>query len=74
MATLAEAEATLAKARAAYDAALAGKSVTYGGKQVTYHDIDDLAAAVDRAQREVDMLTAKAAGAKNPGIRIATWQ
>jgi len=71
--TLAEAQAFLAACSTAYTSALAGKQVRYNGRDVTYQDIEMLADEMSRWQSTVDALTAKAAGAKNPGLRIATW-
>ena len=71
--TLAEAQTMLAAVEAAYTGALGGKAVTYNNRNVTYQDIDWLSTELDKWQGIVDTLTAKAAGAKNPGIRIATW-
>ncbi len=71
--TLTQAQARLTLVQTAYDAALSGKTVSYNSKSVGYQDIEMLAAEMDRWQKTVDALTAKAAGATNPGVRIATW-
>ena len=71
--TLAEAQAFLAAAETAYTNALGGKAVKYNGKDMTYQDIDILSAEIDKWQKVVNTLTASAAGATNPGVRIATW-
>ena len=71
--TLAEAQAFLDAVETAYTAALSGKTVTFQDRSVGYQDIEMLAAELDRWQKTVDTLTAKAAGVKNPGVRIATW-
>lgn len=71
--TLTEAQARLTLVQTAYDGALAGKKVSYQNKSVDYQDIQMLSAEMDKWQAAVDTLTAKAAGATNPGVRIATW-
>ena len=71
--TLAEAQAFLDAVETAYTAALSGKTVSYNGRSVGYQDIDVLAAELDRWQKAVNTLTASAAGATNPGVKIATW-
>jgi len=71
--TLTQAQAKLALAETAYESALSGRTVSYQDKSVSYQDIDWLSAELDKWQGIVDALTAKAAGAKNPGLRIATW-
>jgi len=71
--TLAEAQARLTLIQTAYDAALSGRTVSYQNRSVSYQDIDRLSAELDKWQGKVDTLTAQAAGATNPGVRIATW-
>lgn len=71
--TLAEAQAMLTAVTTAYTSALAGSQVKYNGKDVTYQDLEMLATEMDRWQKTVDTLEAKAGGATNPGVRIATW-
>ena len=71
--TLSEAQTMLAAVTAAYTGALGGKAVKYNNRDVTYQDIDWLSDELDKWQGIVNALTAKAAGAKNPGLRIATW-
>jgi len=71
--TLSEANAFLTACETAYLGALGGKAVKYGGKDVTYQDVDWLSAELDKWQDLVNKLEAKAAGATNPRMRIATW-
>lgn len=71
--TLVEAQASLALVKTAYEAALNGRTVTYQQKSVGYQDIEKLSAELDKWQSIVDTLEAQAAGATNPGVRIATW-
>ena len=40
---------------------------------MTYQDVDWLSAELDKWQDLVNKLEAKAAGATNPRMRIATW-
>jgi hypothetical protein len=53
--------------------AVGGKSATVGDKTLTRVDADLIRAQISHWQRVVDGLTAQAAGAKNSGIRLATW-
>jgi len=71
--TLAQAQARLTMVQTAYDAALNGRTVSYQDKSVSYQDLDVLSAEMEKWQNEVNRLTAQAAGATNPGMRIATW-
>jgi len=71
--TLAEAQSFLAACKTAYTGALAGKQVRYNGKDVTYQDLKDLREELDGWEKTVKDLEASAAGATNPGVRIATW-
>jgi len=71
--TLAQAQAKLALVETAYEAALSGRTVSYQDKSVSRQDIDWLSAELDKWQGIVDVLTAQAGGATNPGVRIATW-
>jgi hypothetical protein len=71
--TLAQAQARLTLIQTAYDAALSGRTVSYQDKSVSYQDIDRLSVELDKWQGIVDTLTAQAAGAKNPGVKIAKW-
>lgn len=71
--TLAQAQARLTLVQTAYDGALSGKQVRYNGRDVTYQDLEILANEMDRWQNTVNRLEASAAGATNPGMRIATW-
>lgn len=71
---LATAQSKLTAAQAAYDAALTAQSVTHAdGRQIRRFDIDKLRSEVQFWQRVVNTLTAKQAGAVNPGIRTAKW-
>ena len=70
----ATAQTKLAAAQAAYDQAISAQSVTMSdGRQVRRYDIDMLRKEVQFWQRIVNTLTAKQAGAVNPGIRTAKW-
>lgn len=71
--TLTEAQARLTLVETAYEAALNGRAVTYQAKSVTYQDLEMLSKELDKWQSVVDTLTAQAAGATNPGVRVATW-
>ena len=71
--TLAEAQTFLTACQTAYTSALAGKQVRYNGKDVTYQDLTALREELDGWQKTVSDLEASAAGATNPGVRIATW-
>lgn len=71
--TLTEAQTWLSDVSTAYFAALGGRTVSYQQRSVGYQDIEKLSAERDKAQDAVNKLTAAAAGATNPGVRIATW-
>jgi len=71
--TLAQAQARLTLVETAYEAALSGRTVTYQQRSVTYQDLEMLSTELDKWQSIVDTLTAQAAGATNPGVRVATW-
>lgn len=71
--TLADAQAELTAARTAYLAALNNVSGSHGDKSWQRQNLRDLAAAVTRAQRSVNVLTAEAQGITNPGIVTPRW-
>lgn len=68
------AQTKLTAAQSAYDAAINAQSVTMAdGRNVRRYDIDVIRKEVQFWQRIVNTLTAKQAGAVNPGIRTAKW-
>jgi len=71
--TLAEAQSMLTAAKAAYLKALPAVAGGYGDKSVRRQELTDLQAAVEYWEGRVKTLEAAAAGATNPGVRIATW-
>lgn len=71
--TLAQAQACLTASSAAYTTALEAVSVGYQDKTVRRQQLADLQAAVEYWEKKVQTLTSSAAGATNPGVRIATW-
>jgi len=73
MATLAEKQAELTAAKNALDAATKVASYAQGDRQQTRQQITDLERRVSRIAREIDELTAAAAGADNPIIITPSW-
>jgi chromosome segregation ATPase len=73
MATLSEKQAELTAAKAALAAAEKVAAYTQGDRQQTRQGLRDLETRVARIAREVDELTAAAAGANNPMMITPTW-
>ena len=73
MATLAEKQTELTAAKLALGAAEKVAAYSQGDRQQTRQGLRDLEARVARIAREVDELTAAAAGANNPMFITPTW-
>lgn len=74
MATLAEKTAELVLAKEALAAARLFQSYGQGDRSLQRAALNDLTADVARLAREVDTLTALAAGARNPTVLTAAWR
>ena len=74
MATLAEKQAELVLAKDALNAARLAQSYGQGDRNLQRANLADLEAHVARIAREVDELTASAAGAYNPIFSTAKWR
>lgn len=58
----------------AADAAIAvGKAYTIGNRQLTRADAQEVRSQLTYWQRIVNQFASRAAGAKNPGVRVAKW-
>lgn len=73
MATLSEKQAELTEAKNALAAARKVAAYSQGDRQQTRQQLETLEANVARVAREVDELTAAAAGASNPILVTPTW-
>jgi len=73
MVTLAEKQTELTAAKNALAAAEKVASYSQGDRQQTRQQITDLERRVARLSREVDELTAAAAGADNPLLITPSW-
>ena len=74
MATLAEKQTELAEAKAALSAARLAQGYGQGDRSLQRAPLKDLIADVGRLAREVDELTAAAAGARNPSVLTARFR
>lgn len=74
MATLAEKQAELVLAKDALNAARLAQSYGQGDRSLQRANLTSLEEHVSRIQRDIDALTAAAAGAYNPLAMTATWR
>lgn len=73
MTTLAEKQTELTAAKNALAAAEKVAAYSQGDRQQTRQQLETLEARISKISREVDELTAAAAGADNPMAITATW-
>ena len=71
--TLAEATAQVEAWKAASLALATAKSYTIGNRQLTRSDTAEIRDMITYWEGQCQALEAQARGAKNPGVRIATW-
>lgn len=74
MATLADKQAELVLAKDALNAARLAQSYGQGDRSLQRANLADLESHVARIQRDIDALTAVAAGAYNPIFSTAKWR